>query len=67
MTVTCQKQNCFGDTATNTIGEKMTENRYQQYKKAYFRDKEKQHGIEYVVRNREKLKKDFDRFADEIL
>lgn len=44
----------------------MTDNRYQQYKKAYYRDIEEKHGIDHVVRNRKKLKKDFERFANEI-
>ena len=44
----------------------MTDNRYQQYKKAFYKRVEEEHGVDYVVRNRETLKKDFERFADEV-
>ena len=42
-------------------------NRYKRYKYEYYRDVEREYGIKYVVRNREKLKKDFDRFIDGIV
>ena len=37
-----------------------------QYKKAFYKRVEEEHGVDYVVRNRETLKKDFERFADEV-